>query len=150
METVENTLDVPIEAVLERPLFCFLAHTAADGAPRLSPLWFLWEEGSVWMIGDAVGKSYVDRIERDPRTALAVVDSDVRAGTVRHVGMRGRTEVVPFDPERADRLLGRYLGDDPDAWDERFVDLPSDRWRLLRFDPETVVARDQSFVPSRD
>ena len=62
--------------------------------------------------------------------------------------MRGRAEIVPFDEGRANRLLERYLGSDRDAWDDRFVDIDPDRWGLIRFEPETVIARDQSFVPT--
>lgn len=148
MEVVENTLDVPLEAVLERPLFCFLGTVSRDGYPRVSPLWYLWEDGAVWILGDAVEKTYTERLRREPRTALAVVDFDVRDGRVHHVGMRGEAELTPLDRTRAERLLGRYLGPDRAAWDPRFRDLDGDRWRFVRFEPGTVVARDQSFESS--
>jgi len=143
MEIVENTLDTEIDAVLSRPLFCFLGQ-ASDGGPRLSPLWFLWEDRQVWCIA-MTGRSYVDRVRADPRSALAVVDFDAPRGSVEHVGMRGRTTVEPFDPELADRLLATYLGPDREGWDERFRGLDREGYAMLRFDPERVVARDQSF-----
>ncbi|EMA32470.1 hypothetical protein [Natronobacterium lacisalsi] len=62
--------------------------------------------------------------------------------------MRGRTDVVPFDEDRAERLLRRYLGADRSEWGPRFRGLDPDRWQFVRFDPGTVVARDQSFVPA--
>jgi hypothetical protein len=40
MDVVENTLEVAMEAVLARPLCCFVAQPSGDG-PHLSPLWFL-------------------------------------------------------------------------------------------------------------
>lgn len=149
MELVENTLEVDLETFLARPLFCFLA-TTADGLPRVSPLWFLREDGAVWIIGDG-RKTYPGRIEDCPETALAVVDFDRATGTVEHVGMRGRATVEPHDPARSERLLERYLGPDSDEYDEAFFGDP-DEWGdetvTVRFDPETVVARDQSYVPS--
>jgi nitroimidazol reductase NimA-like FMN-containing flavoprotein (pyridoxamine 5'-phosphate oxidase superfamily) len=148
MEIVENTLSVPLDDFLDRPLFCFLGQTTADGQPRVSPLWYLWEGGRLWIIADTVEKSYTARVEQHPETAVAVVDFDVRTGRVEHVGMRGTAELTPLEADRANRLLRRYLGEDTDEWDPGFVDLDDDRWAFIEFRPETVVARDQSFAPS--
>lgn len=149
MQVIDNTLDCSIDAVLDRPLFCFLAMTD-DGAPRISPLWYLWEDESVWIIGDTREKTYVERIQQNPRTALAVLDFDPTTGLVQHIGMRGETVLEPYDHDRGRRLFRRYLGQDQSEWDQAFVDLDDDRWGFLRFDPDTVVARDQSFAPSPD
>lgn len=149
MEIVENTLDVTVNEFLGRPLFCFLA-TTDGGAPRVSPLWFLWEDEAVWIVADTQ-KSYPRRVEQNPETALAIVDYARRNGTVQHVGMRGRATVEPHDPSRAERLLSRYLGPDKTEWDEsRFPDPHEwgDEMATIRFDPETVVARDQSYAPA--
>lgn len=149
MEIVEDTLDVDLETFLNRPLFCFLA-TTDHGSPRISPLWFLWEDSAIWIIGDTQ-KTYPTRIERNPETALAIVDFDRSTGRVQHVGMRGRATVEPHDPTRAERLLLQYLGSDKDEWDEPFFGDPhewGDEMIMIRFDPETVVARDQSYSPA--
>lgn len=143
MEVVENTLDADLDAVLDRPLFCFLAQTSPAG-PRVSPLWYSWEEGSIWMIATR-SRSYHDRIEADGRTALAIVDFDPAIGRVNHVGMRGQATIRPFDADRADRIIARYLGDVKADWPERFTELPAGEHALIRFDPETVVVRDQSY-----
>jgi nitroimidazol reductase NimA-like FMN-containing flavoprotein (pyridoxamine 5'-phosphate oxidase superfamily) len=145
MDVVENTLGVDLDEFLDRPRFCFLAQ-ASEAGPRVSPLWFLWEDGAVWIIAQLENRSYPDRVERDPRTALAVVDFDFSAGRVEHVGMRGRANLEPYDAGRADRLLSKYLGNDQEEWPGRFVGLPAEDYRLIRFDPETVVARDQSYA----
>lgn len=147
MEVVEDSLPVALDAFLERPLFCHLG-TLAPGGPRVSPLWFLWEDDAVWIIADTETKSYPDRVRRDDRVALAIVDFDPGIGLVQHVGMRGRGSIEPFDVDRAERLLSRYLGDDRDGWDARFTGPWDERWQLLRVDPETVVARDQSYTAS--
>jgi len=147
MEVVENTLDEPLDAVLARPLFCYLGTVSKSGDPRVSPLWYLWEDETIWIIADT-DRSYTPRVGANPRTALAVVDFDVETGRVVHIGMRGRATVDPLDPERVDRLLARYLGPDTTDWDEGFRDLDPGRWRFIRFSPATVVARDQSFTPS--
>ncbi len=143
MRIVENTMDVPLEAVLERPLFCYLA-TADRGLPRVSPLWYLWDDGAIWIIADDE-KTYPDRVRGTPAAALAIVDYLPGSGMVRHLGFRGTATVKPFDEARANRLLQRYLGPDPSTWDDRFRGPWSDRWKFIRFEPETVVARDHSY-----
>lgn len=145
MELLENTLEVELDEFLARPLFCHLSTVSKAGDPRVSPLWFLWEDGMIWIIADSE-KSYPERVAEDPRTAIAIVDFDRQTGRVEHVGFRGRATIGAFDPERAERLLSRYLGEDQQQWDEGFVGLSEERWRFIRFEPETVVARDQSYA----
>ena len=142
MEIVENYLPVDIDAFLSRPLFCFLSQRG-DGGARVSPLWYLWdpEAETCWMVAQLAGRSYPERVRQYPDSALAVVDFDPYAGRVGHVGMRGRASLEPWDDAVADRLLRRYLGPDRSAWDEGFRGLDGDGYRLLRFDPATVVAR---------
>lgn len=148
MDVVEDSLPVEVDAFLERPLFCHLATHSPEG-PRVSPLWFLWEDDAIWIIADTETKTYPDRVRRDGRVALAIVDFDPPTGRVQHVGMRGHATIEPFDVDRANRLLRRYLGEDRSAWDPRFRGPWGDHWRFIRVDPETVVARDQSYeVPN--
>jgi len=144
MEIIENTLEVGLDAFLARPLFCFLAQESDDG-PRLSPLWFLWEDGAVWNVARLSGRSYPGRVEQYPWTALAVVDFEPATGRVEHVGIRGTASLEPYDQQRADRLFAKYLGEEPADWPAMFLDLDTEDYRLIRVDPETVVARDQSY-----
>lgn len=147
MEIVENTLTEPLDAVLAKPLFCFLGMVSDAGHPRISPLWYLWEAEAIWIIADR-DRTYTTRVANHPRTAVAIVDFDVETGRVVHVGMRGEATLEPLDDDRVERLLTRYLGEDTSEWDDAFHDLSPDRWQFIRFTPETVVARDQSFTPS--
>lgn len=149
MDVIEDTLPVELDAFLDRPLFCFLGTVSADGLPRVSPLWYLWEESAIWIVADRE-RTYATRVRETPETALAIVDFDVRTGLVQHVGMRGTAAVEPFDTARADRLLRRYLGADKERWDGGFRNLDPSKWGLIRFTPETAVARGQSFSPGLD
>jgi hypothetical protein len=109
-------------------------------------VWFLWEEAALWIIGSRATDSFPRRIEREPRCAVGVVEFDGSTGLVHHVGLRGRATVEPFDADRARRLLIRYLGNDESAWDKPFRATLSDPMNVLvRFEPESVVARDQSY-----
>lgn len=148
MDVVENTLPVPLEDFLARPLFAHLSTVAGDGAPRDAPVWFLWEDGSLWVILNTRNRTVDDRVREDARTAVGVVDFEPATGRVQHVGLRGPAEIVEHDPDRVVRLLSQYLGPDRERWDRgKFGD--PDEWGeemvLLRVDPATVVARDQSY-----
>lgn len=144
MEIVEDTLTVTLDEFLDRPLFCFFAQSS-DTGPRLSPLWFLWEEGAVWNVARLSDRTYPERVRQYPQSALAVVDFDPATGRVEHVGMRGEATLEPYDTARADRLFENYLGEQKSEWPDMFLDFDTDEYRLIKFNPETVVARDQSY-----
>jgi nitroimidazol reductase NimA-like FMN-containing flavoprotein (pyridoxamine 5'-phosphate oxidase superfamily) len=148
MKIVEDSLTESIDAFLERLLFAHLATTSAEG-PRESPVWFLHEDEAIWVIGDETD-SFPRRIERDPQCAVGIVAFERRNAIVKHVGIRGRASVEPFDPDRAERLLVRYIGENRRNWDPMFraVFETPDEHLLVRVEPETIVARDQSYMPS--
>lgn len=108
-----------MDDVLARPLFAHLATSSDEGA-RDSPVWYLWEDEKIWIIGNHRSDSFPRRVERQPRCAVGIVNFNVETGLVQHVGFRGRGSVRPQDPDRMRRLLQRYLGDNQDLWDPRF------------------------------
>ncbi len=57
--------------------------------------------------------------------------------------MRGRAQVVPFDPLLSRRKLRRYLGDDESSWhpDFRYY---ADEARLVRLTPGRTIVKDLS------
>ncbi|MDP3276393.1 MAG: pyridoxamine 5'-phosphate oxidase family protein [Deltaproteobacteria bacterium] len=128
-----------------RPLFATLS-TTADGAARGSPVWFLWEESALWVITNTAHDTFAARIAREPRCAVSVIDFDPATGRVHHVGMRGRATVVAFDRDRALRKIERYLGTDRTRWPADRFTLRAPTLALVRFDPETIVLRDQSYA----
>jgi Pyridoxamine 5'-phosphate oxidase len=133
---------------LSRPLYAHLAH-GSDQGPRESPVWFHWDGRAVWIIG---GTSFPANLKRDPRCALGIVDWDPATGLSHHVGMRGTAEVLPFDRETARAIFRRYFGPDEADWDPRFDYAASGAeagLTMVRFTPETVVVRDQSYKPTR-
>jgi len=145
----DRARSVDLDEFLARPLFAHLATVSADG-PRESPVWFLWESDALWIIGSQRDDSFPGRVESEPRCAVGIVDYDRERGLVHHVGMRGSASIVPFDPDRATRLLSRYLGTDEPSWDRRFRDTLRDPENVfVHFIPETVVARDVSYERSK-
>lgn len=135
-----------MDRLLALPLFAHLA-THSDRGPRESPVWFLWEDEAVWIIGNYRTDTFPSRIEREPRCAIGFVDFDPATGHVQHVGFRGRARLEPHDEERMKRLLRRYLGEELSQWDSRFVEILGDTdYVFVRFEPETAVVRDQSYI----
>lgn len=135
------------EDVLSRPLMANLATMEAEG-PRNAPVWFIWEEGALWMLGHREGSS-VRRLQADPRCAVEIVHLDVAAGVLLHLGLRGRAEVLPMEPARFRRLLARYLGPEPDSWNPWFIqeiaaiDDPEGRW--IRLEPDSTFTNNVSY-----
>jgi hypothetical protein len=75
-----------LDKFLARPLFAHLATGSLEG-PRESPVWFLWEDGAIWLIGTS-SDGFPKRIANEARCALGFVDFDLGQGFLQHVGMR--------------------------------------------------------------
>ena len=135
------------DLVLAMPLMANLA-TVSDDGPRNAPVWFLWEDGALWMLGSADGSS-VRRLQANPRCAVEIVHYDNARGILAHLGLRGRATVEPMDAGRFRRLLSKYLGPEEKDWNGWFietiarVDDPSGR--LIRLDPESVFTNNVSY-----
>lgn len=141
MNVLENDFD--INEVLKMPLMANLS-TAGDQGACESPIWFLWEDEHLWLIATAES-GFVKRLHRDPRASIGIVDFNVQAGILRHVGMRGTTTLLSYDGSRRTRLVERYLGPET-SWNPWFkANVVEKQDVLIRFTPETVVARDQSY-----
>lgn len=142
-----STPDAPeklLDDLLQRPLFAHLSTVHEDG-PRESPVWFLWEERELWILGNTQTDSFPARIENEPRCALGIVDFNPATGLVQHAGIRGGGTLLAHDCERVSRLFYKYMGA-PEHWDSRFTNVLGDpAWILIRISPETVVVRDQSY-----
>lgn len=137
-------MDFDPAELFAKPLMAYLATASPDG-PRSSPVWFLWDEEAIWLIGNEED-SFPKRLRADPRCAVSVVDFDVERGILRHVGVRGRAQILPLDQTRLHRLLARYLGPDPQAWNDWFKANVVDGLELLiRITPETAIAKDMSY-----
>lgn len=130
--------------ILAKPLIAHLATGSPEG-PRDSPVWFLWEEGAIWLIGSSED-SFPARLRAEPRCAIGIVEFDLEKGILRHVGIRGRAAFQEMDQPRLHRLLARYLGPEPSRWNAWFtaqVVTPLDI--MIRITPASVIARDMSY-----
>ncbi|XXM72482.1 pyridoxamine 5'-phosphate oxidase family protein [Lysinibacillus sphaericus] len=146
MKIIKGNRGFDLDEFLQKPLFAHLSSLSEDG-PRESPVWFYWEDEHIYIIGTPSSDSFPGRIEKNPKCAIGIVELDPSKGKVLHAGFRGQAAVQPFDKGIATRLLERYLGPDEESWDPRFQGLGNSNV-LIKFTPETIVIRDQSFTPS--
>lgn len=84
--------------------------TRQDGSVHLTPLWFEYREGFIWING-AASRDWLVHLRRDDRVTLLVVD---RQRILRRAEMLGRVVAITPDDGNAqiNRLSQRYNGRD--------------------------------------
>jgi nitroimidazol reductase NimA-like FMN-containing flavoprotein (pyridoxamine 5'-phosphate oxidase superfamily) len=136
--------DFEIEDVLCKPLMAHLS-TVDDGAPRDSPVWFLWEDSCLWIFGTSKD-SFVKRLQAEPKCAVGIVEYDLGKGILKHVGIRGTASIASFDKDRLIRFVAKYLGQDKRNWNPWFLENVVDPLdAMIRIIPESIVAKNVSF-----
>jgi general stress protein 26 len=139
--------DFDPEEILVLPLMANLATVAKDGAPRNAPMWFIWEDGVIWLLGSTDASS-VTRINADPRCAIEIVNFDNTSGILLHLGLRGTATIELMSPARFRRLLKKYLGNEED-WNSWFIEnvamIEDPNGRLIRMRPKSVFTNNVSY-----
>jgi hypothetical protein len=129
------------DAFLSSERTCRVASLGADGAPHVTPLWFVWDGKSLWLTSIVKSQRWTD-LERDGRIGV-VVDAGVDFMDLRGAEIRGAAVTVGEVPrtgqpvaelEQPERLFadkyagGRVHHDGRHAW--------------LRVTPEKIVSWD--------
>ncbi|AIR97105.1 pyridoxamine 5'-phosphate oxidase family protein [Streptomyces glaucescens] len=131
-----------LEEFLATERVCRVATVSADGSPHVSPLWFVWHGGSLWLYSLTRSRRWAG-LRRDARLAV-VVDAgreydELRGaeltGTAAFVGEVPRTGQPHAALEPVERLFARkYFG---------LGTLPHDgRHAWLRLTPDAVTSWD--------
>jgi len=135
------------DLLLDLPLMANLATLSEDG-PRNAPVWYLWEDAALWMLGHA-GSSSVQRVLRDARCAVEIVYYDNAGGVLAHLGLRGAASVEPMSAPRFRRLLAKYLSPDDASWNPWFIEnvarIDDPDGRFIRLAPDSVFTNDVSY-----
>jgi PPOX class probable F420-dependent enzyme len=96
--------------LLERPLFAHFATVTPSGAPRVNPMWFLWDDDQgVVKLTHTDQRHNFRNVQKNPRVALSITDPDDQ---YRYIQVRGVIERVDKDPTGAfyQSLQQRYRG----------------------------------------
>lgn len=81
-----------LDTFLAEARTCRLATVGSDAQPHVSPVWFLWHDGAIWISSVTRSQRWRD-IERNPRVSLTV-DAGESYEELRGVTIEGRAEVV--------------------------------------------------------
>lgn len=136
--------DFEVDKVLCKPLMTHLS-TIVDQEPRESPVWFIWETSSLWIFGTE-SDSFIKRLIKKPQCAVGIVEFDLNQGILKHVGIRGISKIHSVDPDRLNRFVSKYLGNDKSKWNQWFVENIVDTLNaMVQIVPTSIVAKNVSF-----
>lgn len=103
------------DSFLEQPLHAIVGTIGRDGAPQLSPVWYIYEEGRFY-IGITSDTAKYRNLRRDPRISLCI---DGGREDVRTVMVTGTVELYekahPLQASMRWRLISHYIADVEDA-----------------------------------
>ncbi len=135
------------QVLLNAPLMANLA-TSSDDGPCNAPVWFIWEDDRLWMLGSNTSRS-VHRLEKDARCAVEITKFDNKVGILLHLGLRGEATIEPMNAGRFRRLLQKYLGTDEADWNAWFIEtvarIDDPAGRFIVLEPQTTFTNNVSF-----
>jgi len=120
---------------------CRVASVGGDGAPHVTPLWFVWDQTCLWLTSVVQSQRWAD-LRRDNRVSI-IVDAGRDFGELRGVEIRGVAEGVGEVPrtgepvaelEAPERLFSDKYADGQMRHDGRHA------W--LRITPQKIVSWD--------
>lgn len=104
-----------IDSFLQQPLHAIVGTVGRDGAPHLSPVWYIYDEGSFY-IGITSDTAKYRNLRRDPRISLCI---DGGREDVRTVMVSGTVELFAKTHPRQEpmrlRLISHYIADPEEA-----------------------------------
>jgi PPOX class probable F420-dependent enzyme len=99
---------------LQKKAFANLATTMPDGSPQVTPVWFDYRDGLIW-VNTAKGRVKARNMKTGVPVALAIMDPD---NPYRYLQIRGRVGRIIEQGADADidKLAKKYLGKDKYPW----------------------------------
>ncbi len=110
---LRNLTPQEIAHLLDLAIPAHLATLDPAGFPRITPIWFLWEDGIFYM-SSGEERRHVHDLVRDPRAGLCIdiEESQTQGGSrpYRQIIARGYAQVQPDADERwARKLILKYI-----------------------------------------
>ena len=127
-----------IEEFLAADRNAVLATNGSDGIPQLTPVWYLYEDGLLYVSAQA-DTVKVRNLRQDPAIALCI---DGGRGDARHVTVRGRAELIepgqPRQEEMRRRIIHKYHSS-AEVADAYYASVRGSRAVLIFVRPEKIV-----------
>ena len=114
---------------LRRRQFAHVATVNPDGSPHVTALW-VDSDGEAVLLNTALGRVKARNLERDPRIAISLVDSE---NPYDSLTIQGRAELIEEGGVEHIRFLSQKYRGDPD-----FALQPGERRVIIRVLPERV------------
>lgn len=131
-----------VDGFLAAERTCRVATAGKEGRPHVAPLWFVWDDGSLWLSSVVRSQRWTD-LMRDPRVAV-VIDAGVEYRELRGAELSG--EVVPVGdiPRTAtpDQVLDQVEQLFADKYTGGVKAQADGRHAWLRLTPEKLVSWD--------
>jgi len=131
-----------IDEFLQVPRFAVIGTIRKKGAPQLTPVWYLYEDGQVY-VWISINSAKHRNLTRDPRVCICIAAQHPDA---RAVMIHGAVELIPEESAWSDdinwRLTRRYYNSDEEA--QAFLDsIPTEeKGALVSITPDKVIAED--------
>jgi Pyridoxamine 5'-phosphate oxidase len=90
------------DAFLTTERTCRVASIGGDGSPHVTPLWFVWDDSSLWLTSIVQSQRWSD-LQRDNRVSV-IVDAGSEFMELRGVEIRGVAHVVGEVPRTGEPL----------------------------------------------
>jgi nitroimidazol reductase NimA-like FMN-containing flavoprotein (pyridoxamine 5'-phosphate oxidase superfamily) len=138
-----------IDAFLSSARTCRVA-TVSHSGPHVSPLWFLWHGGALWLYSIVSSQRFTD-LRADPRVAV-VIDDGHDFTELRGVELTGEAEVVGEVPRTGDDDVPELV-DVEAAYARKYQDREQlsydERHAWVRITPAKLVSWDFRKMPLR-
>jgi len=131
-------MDVQVTEFLQADRHAILATNGRNGAPQLTPVWYIFEEGALY-VSAQTSTVKVRNLRRDPTVTVCM---DGGRGDARYVVFYGKAELIePGERQRAlrRRIVGHYYADETEA--ERYYETVRDSVGvIITLRPERIVS----------
>ena len=93
-----------MDSFLAEQRTCRMATLGAGGGPHVSPVWFVWDTGALWIYSLTRSQRWAD-LGRDPRVAV-VIDAGETYADLHGVEIEGEAAIVGPVPRTGGQTLG--------------------------------------------
>ena len=130
-------MDAQVSEFLQADRHAILATNGRNGAPQLTPVWYIFEEGVLY-VSAQTSTVKVKNLRRDPTVTVCI---DGGRGDARYVVFYGKAELIePGERQRALRwrIVRHYYADESEA--ERYYEtIRNTTGAIIALRPERMV-----------